>query len=130
MLSTCRPPRNSWLLIRRLAQPCMSGLSLDLRRSGTRPVISARHPFACRLALLDEGDLVAFGVGRGGDQHFVGGRVIACAGIEASLSHGGKLMIEIVEVKCQQRPAGPIGACYELDNAPGWNVPLGEAFHR
>jgi hypothetical protein len=38
-------------------------------------------------------------------------------------------MLEIVEVKCQQRPASPIGACHELDYAAGRNVPLGEAFH-
>jgi hypothetical protein len=38
-------------------------------------------------------------------------------------------MLEIAEVKCQQRPAGPIGPCYELDYAAGRDVPLGETFH-
>jgi hypothetical protein len=44
-------------------------------------------------------------------------------------SHGGELVLEIVEVECQQPAAGPIGACYELDHAACRNVPLGETLH-
>ena len=48
---------------------------------------------------------------------------------QASLLHGGKLVLEIVEIRCQQRPAGPSGACHELNYASGWKVPLGQTFH-